>query len=65
MLNRINETFSTRGQNITAQYLQTFADVGYVVVEAEGPRADAPFILDKLRQIPGTIRARILYEHAR
>ena len=65
MLNRINETFSTRGQNITAQYLQTFADVGYVVVEAEGPRADAPFILDKLRQIPGTIRARILYEHTR
>ena len=62
VLNRINETFSTRGQNITAQYLQTFADVGYVVVEAEGPKNEAPFILDKLKEIPGTIRARILYE---
>ncbi len=60
LLFRIIDVFSKRGHNIASQYLQTFGDIGYVVVEAEGP-ADDESVLDDLRQIDGTIRARLIY----
>jgi len=62
MLNRLNQTFSSRGHNIASQYLQTFGDLGYVVIDAEGDYTEAPQILEELRAIDGTIRARLLYE---
>ena len=62
MLNRLNQTFSARGHNIASQYLQTFADLGFVVIDAEGDPAEAPAILDELRALDGTIRARLLYD---
>lgn len=61
MLNNLNSVFAKRGHNITAQYLQTFSDIGYVVIDAEGQQSEAPAILDDLRSIEGTLRARILY----
>jgi len=60
LLFKVNDVFSRRGQNIAAEYLQTSGDLGYVVVDAEGP-SDDESVLDDLRQINGTIRARILY----
>lgn len=60
LLFRIIDVFSKRGHNIASQYLQTAGEIGYVVVEAEGP-ADDESVLDDLRQIEGTIRARLLY----
>jgi D-3-phosphoglycerate dehydrogenase len=60
LLARIIDVFAKRGHNIASQFLQTSGDVGYVVVEAEGP-ADDESVLEDLRKIDGTIRARILY----
>lgn len=62
MLNNVNTVFARRGHNISAQYLQTFSDIGYVVIDAEGDRREAPSILDELRALEGTLRARLLYE---
>ncbi len=62
MLNRLNQAFSSRGHNIASQYLQTFGETGYVVVDAEGPHEEANQMLEELRQIEGTIRARVLYD---
>ena len=61
MLRRVNEVFSSRDINITGQFLQTDGNVGYVVVEAVdlGDRAEA--LLEELRAIPGTMRARLVY----
>ncbi len=61
MLRSINEVFSSRDINITGQFLQTDGDVGYVVVEAVdlGDRSEA--LLEQLRAIPGTMRARLVY----
>ena len=61
-LGRLNDVFARRGVNIAAQYYQTDGEVGYVVVEADeaGPEADA--ILDDIRALDATIRARLLYE---
>jgi D-3-phosphoglycerate dehydrogenase len=62
MLGRLNEVFSRRGLNIAAQYLQTDAEIGYVVVDAEGRPELSREILRELRALDGTIRARLLYE---
>lgn len=57
----MNDIFRDARLNIAAQYLQTDGDVGYVVADAEGVR-DAEAVLKALREIPGTLRARVLYE---
>ena len=49
----------TRGVNIAAQFYQTDADVGYVVLDADGAVPDADGILAEIRANPGTIRARL------
>jgi D-3-phosphoglycerate dehydrogenase len=59
VLARINERFSLAGINIAAQYLQTSAEVGYVVIDVDA--AASQIALDELAGIEGTIRCRILY----
>lgn len=61
MLNRLNTMFSQRGVNISAQYLQTEGEVGYVVIEADAADDFADELLTEMRAIEGTIRARLLY----
>ena len=51
--------FTAKGINIAAQYLQTDADIGYVIIDAECSNCDK--ILNELKAIPHTIRARMLY----
>jgi D-3-phosphoglycerate dehydrogenase len=60
LLGRVNDVFARRELNIAAEFLQTDGDIGYVVVEAEGPASDQS-VLEDLRGISGTIRARLLY----
>jgi D-3-phosphoglycerate dehydrogenase / 2-oxoglutarate reductase len=59
ILQHINHAFGTEGLNIAAQYLQTTTAIGYVVMDVETAHSD--LALAKLKDIPGTIRARILY----
>ena len=61
MLGRLNEVFSSRGLNIASQYLQTDSAVGYVVVDAE-VRGEGGAILREMGALPGTIRARLIYD---
>ena len=58
VLNRINQAFASEGLNIAAQYLQTSANIGYVVVDIESERSEEALAM--LKGIDGTIRARIL-----
>ncbi len=60
-LRRLNDVFAARGVNIAAQYYQTDADIGYVVLDADGAVADADDILAEIRANPGTIRARLVH----
>ncbi|QCK84361.1 phosphoglycerate dehydrogenase [Phreatobacter aquaticus] len=60
-LRRLNDVFAARSINIAAQYYQTDGDVGYVVLDADGSVEDAEGLLDHIRDLPGTIRARLLY----
>ncbi|NKK47369.1 phosphoglycerate dehydrogenase, partial [Rhizobium leguminosarum bv. viciae] len=63
ILNNLNTVFSSRGLNINivGEFLQTHGETGYVVIEVEGVGQTANDILDALRQIQGTIRARLVY----
>ena len=59
ILNKLNQIFVEASLNIAAQYLQTDPKIGYVVVDVE--TNDASPLLTKLKEIDGTIRARVLY----
>jgi D-3-phosphoglycerate dehydrogenase len=61
VLAALNEAFIRFGLNITAQYLQTDPEIGYVVVDAENV-ADPEGVLAAMRLVPGTIRSRLIYE---
>ncbi|HWT09571.1 MAG TPA: phosphoglycerate dehydrogenase [Roseomonas sp.] len=62
ILSRINEIFARRGLNISAQYYQTAGSIGYVVVDSVEAKRDAEAMLAEFRALPGTIRARLIYE---
>jgi D-3-phosphoglycerate dehydrogenase len=59
VLAQINDRFSRSRVNIAAQYLQTDADIGYVVIDIDGDASQVAF--ESLCDIPETIRCRILY----
>ena len=59
VLREVNNFFSSRGINISAEFLQTDSDIGYVIIETESGLD--PSVLKELKDIPHTIRARILY----
>ncbi|SHF55273.1 D-3-phosphoglycerate dehydrogenase [Mariniphaga anaerophila] len=59
LLKDINFVFTNKGINIAAQYLQTDAEIGYVIIDAECNNCNK--ILNELKAIPHTIRARMLY----
>ncbi len=59
ILTKINTIFAEEGINIAGQYLQTNAEMGYVVIDVEASRSEEALV--KLKQIDGTIRARILH----
>ena len=59
ILPQINQIFAEEGANIAAQYLQTTPEIGYVVIDVETEQAERALL--RMKQIPGTIRARILY----
>ena len=60
-LGRLNDVFAKHGVNIAAQYYQTDGEIGYVVLDADGMVSDAATVLDEIRGLSGTVRARILY----
>jgi D-3-phosphoglycerate dehydrogenase len=59
VLREVNNFFSSRGINISAEYLQTDPDIGYVIIETESELDSA--VLAELKNIQHTIRARIVY----
>ncbi len=59
VLSAINNIFSDNNINISGQYLQTCEDVGYVVIDVEADQSQ--LALEKVQEVNGTIRCRILY----
>lgn len=59
VLGRINGIAAELGVNITAQYLQTLGELGYVVLDVAP--SDAAGLEAALRDIPESIRVRVLW----
>jgi D-3-phosphoglycerate dehydrogenase len=59
LLKDINYIFTEKGINIASQFLQTDADIGYVIIDTESHLSEV--ILQELKNISHTIRARMLY----
>ncbi len=59
VLSAINSVFSENRINVSAQFLQTNDQVGYVVIDIDAEYSD--IALKKLAAIDGTIRSRVLF----
>ena len=59
VLSAINQVFAENGINVAGQYLRTHEKLGYVVIDLE-PGSSA-LALEKLAQVPGTVRCRVLF----
>ena len=59
ILSAINQVFADNGINISGQYLRTDEKVGYVVIDIDAK--SSALALEKLSQIAGTIRCRVLF----
>lgn len=59
VLSEINRIFSDNHINISGQYLQTNEQVGYVVIDIDAASSD--LALEKLADVRGTIRSRVLF----
>ncbi|TXR54612.1 phosphoglycerate dehydrogenase [Reinekea thalattae] len=59
VLSEINQVFSDNHINIIGQFLQTTADIGYVVVDVAEDASEKA--LEAVLEVKGTLRARILF----
>jgi D-3-phosphoglycerate dehydrogenase len=59
VMNAINDVFAKQGANIVGQYLHTTAAIGYVVMDVAIENSKA--LVDALKGIEGTVRARVLF----
>ena len=59
VLSEINIVFAKNGININSQYLQTNNKVGYVVMDVDAEHSKEA--LNRLNEIDGTIRCRVLF----
>ncbi|WP_304639151.1 phosphoglycerate dehydrogenase [Pseudomonas sp.] len=59
VMSEINQVFAENGINICGQFLQTNEKVGYVVIDVDAEYSD--LALEKLQQVKGTIRSRVLF----
>ena len=55
----INKVLAKFDMNITGQYLSTDDKVGYVITDLD--KDYNPKVLQKLREVDGTIKFRVLY----
>lgn len=59
IMSAINQIFSEYNVNVSAQFLQTNEAIGYVVIDVDAEYSDVA--LEKLANIDGTIRSRVLF----
>jgi len=59
VMSAINGALSQNKINISGQYLQTKGETGYVVIDVDAQSSG--LALEKLSEIAGTIRCRVLY----
>jgi D-3-phosphoglycerate dehydrogenase len=59
VITAINSIFSQNNINISAQFLQTNEDIGYVVMDIDEEYSE--LALKKLREVEGTLRTRLLF----
>ena len=60
LMNRVNTYLAKKNININGQYLRTTDKIGYVVMDVEVNIDIAKEIITKLKEVPDTIKARIL-----
>ena len=60
---RLNEVFLQRDIKSPRNIWKPTSEIGYVVLDADLAEQSSPEILDEIRALDGTIRARLIYKH--
>ena len=58
VVRKINDLVADENLNIAGQHLMTLGEVGYVALDVEG--TVSPNLLEAIRRVPGTVRARVV-----
>lgn len=59
VLGQIHQAASELGVNVTGQFLRTYEDIGYVVIDVDP--SDGEGFVERINAIPETIRTRVLW----
>ncbi len=59
VLGQIHQAASELGVNVSGQYLRTYEDIGYVVIDVDP--SDGEGLAERINAIPETIRTRVLW----
>jgi D-3-phosphoglycerate dehydrogenase len=59
VLSKLHAAIAELGANISAEYLRTNEDVGYVVLDVDP--VDGEKVLERVRAVPETVRVRVLW----
>jgi D-3-phosphoglycerate dehydrogenase len=59
VMNDVNRIIADLGANINAQYVSTYQDIGYLIVDLDKNVSDA--VKSRIEALPSNIRTRILY----
>ena len=59
VMSQINQVFADNQINVAAQYLQTNEAIGYVVIDVDA--GSSHLAVQKLQQVPNTLRCRVLF----
>lgn len=59
VLSKINAIFSENNINITGQYLRTTEKLGYMVMDVDAEEGE--LALEKVKEVEGTVKARVLF----
>lgn len=59
VLSKINAIFSENNINITGQFLRTTEKLGYMVMEVDAEEGE--LALEKVKEVEGTVKARVLF----
>ncbi len=61
IMRAINLVFSDHNINVEGQFLRTLGDIGYVVMDINSSEETSRALIQDLKAIDGTIRARVLF----
>ncbi|MDE4986270.1 phosphoglycerate dehydrogenase, partial [Francisella tularensis subsp. holarctica] len=60
MIHELNRSLASKNINVEGQYLRTLENIGYVVMDITSSSDEAKELIDEVKKVKATIKARYL-----